>query len=226
MKSKWGALMVDGRGKLGGHVATKNRQGSALRTKVSPIQRRSNSQQLIKSRFTNLSQDWRDLTADQRAAWNAAAPDYIFTNIFGDNYSPTGKNLFMLVNQNILLGGGTQISTPILPVSPDALTAFGIGSNTSAAQTLTFAPSPVAADNAVIIEATRPLSPGKDVGGSAFRIITTLAAAATSAANTFAAYQAVFGTPITGKKIFFRATPVEITSGVRGIPLQVSGITA
>ena len=36
MKIKWGALVVDGRGKLGGHVAAQNRGGSYLRTKVTP----------------------------------------------------------------------------------------------------------------------------------------------------------------------------------------------
>lgn len=222
---KFGAIVTDGRGKIGGHVATKNRQGAALRTKSSPVQRRSNAQQLVKSRFTNLSQDWRDLTPAQRAAWNNAAPDFIQTNIFGDNYAPTGKNLYQLINQNILQGGGTAITDPINPISPTALTAFGIGSNSDIAQTLTFAPTPVGADEAILIEATRPLSAGKDSPGSAFRIVTVLAAAATSPANTFAAYVAVFGTPITDKKIFFRATPIQITTGVKGIPLQVSGIT-
>jgi hypothetical protein len=226
MKAKFGALMTDGRGKSGGHVLTRNRQGAAMRTKASPVQRRSNTQQQAKSRFTSLSQAWRNLTEAQRVSWNNAAPDFVFTNVFGDSYSPTGKNLFMLLNENILNAGGTQISAPVLPVSPTALTSFAIGSNTSAAQTLTFAASPVPANEALIIEATRPLSAGIYAAGSSFRKLTTVAAAATSPVNTFAAYSALFGTPVTGKKIFFRATPVSITTGIKGIPLQVSGTTA
>jgi len=35
MKTLFGAIVVDGRGKLGGHVASKNRHGSYFRTKVS-----------------------------------------------------------------------------------------------------------------------------------------------------------------------------------------------
>jgi len=38
MKTLFGAIVVDGRGKLGGHVASKNRHGSYFRTKVSPSQ--------------------------------------------------------------------------------------------------------------------------------------------------------------------------------------------
>jgi len=36
MKMKFGAIVVDGRGKIGGHVASKNRGGAYLRTKVTP----------------------------------------------------------------------------------------------------------------------------------------------------------------------------------------------
>ena len=226
MKAKWGMMVTDGRGKLGGHVLTKNRQGAAVRTKSSPVQRRSNSQQLMKSRFTYLSQLWRNLTQTQNAAWNAAAPDYIQTNIFGDQYAPTGKNLFMLLNQNILLGGGTVIYDPVLPVGPAALTTFTIATNSTIAQSLTFGPSPVPADNALIIEATRPLSSGKFTAGTAFRKIAVIAAAATTPFNAFASYVAVFGTPITDKQIFYRATPVNITTGIKGIPLQAHSLTS
>lgn len=225
-KIKFGAIVVAGSGKLGGHVLTKNRQGAAMRTKTSPAQRRTNAQQASKNRFTFLSQEWRDLTQDEMLAWNAAAPDYIQTNIFGDTYAPTGKNLFMLLNQNIILGGGTQISSPVLPVGPAALTSLTIASNSTIAQTLAFAPSPVAADNAILVEATRPLSAGKFAPGSEFRKIAVIAAAATTPFNSFTAYTAVFGTPVTDKKIFFRMTPVNIVTGIRGIPLQASGLTS
>jgi len=225
-KIKFGAIVTDGRGKLGGHVLTKNRQGAAMRTKSSPVQRRTNSQQASKNRFTTLTQAWRVLTEAQRLAWNSAAPDYIQTNIFGDTYAPTGKNLFMLLNETLLIGGFAMISAPVLAVSPVPITAFAVASNTSAAQTLSFAPTPIAADNFFIVEATRPLSAGKYAPGSAFRILSIRAAADISPLNTFAEYQSLFGTPVTGKKIFFRVTAANSDTGIRGIPLQASSITA
>lgn len=224
-KILWGALVTDGRGKSGGHVLTRNRSGAAMRTKVSGVQRKTNTQQTSKNRFTGLTQGWRDLTEPQRLAWNASAPDFITTNVFGNNISPTGKNLYMRLNQNILLAGGSVIDTPPFPVSPIALTSFTIASNTSAAQTLGFAVSPVAADNALLIEATRPLSVGKYAAGSEFRFLQLVQEAATSPVNTFTAYSNKFGAPITGKKIFFRVTPVNVLTGIRGVPLQVSGTT-
>jgi len=226
MKAKWGALVTDGRGKIGGHVMTKNRQGAAMRTKVTPINRRSNTQQNTRSTFTGLSQAWRALTASQRSAWNSAAPDYKKSNIFGDSYAPTGKNLYMLINANILLGGGTEVSDVPASTPPNALTSFSVASLTSAAFTLAFGASPLAADNAVIIECTRPLSAGVDSAGAAYRKVTTLAPAATTPANIFTAYSNVFGAPVADKKVFVRATPVDNTTGVRATPLQASAIVS
>ena len=224
--TKMGMWMTDARGKSNGHVITKNRQGQAVRTKVTPVNRRSNAQQAQRNRLTGFSQAWRGLTQDQRDAWNSAAQEVKKSNIFGDSYSPTGFNYFQIVNQNLALVGTAQTDDPISPEPPVNPTSFGIASNTNAAQTLSFAASPIGADTTFIIEATRPLSAGVSSPGSAFRKVTTATTAATSPLNTFTAYEAVFGTPITGKKIFFRVTPVNDVTGVRGIPLQVSGVTA
>ena len=226
MKAKFGAIVVDGRGKIGGHVMTKNRQGAAMRTKVTPVNRQSNDQQEAKSRFSILSTAWRGLTPAERSSWDSAAPDYKKSNIFGDSYSPTGKNLFMIVNQGLILAGDTVVDTPPANIPADALSALSVASNTTAAQTLTFAPTPVPADHVLVVEASRPLSAGISSPGKTFRSIQTFASAQATPANTFANYVAKFGTPTSGKKIFFRAFLINTTSGNRSLALQTSSITA
>ena len=218
--------MVDGRGKQGGHVMTKNRQGASVRTKSTPVNRRSTFQQNVRATFTALTQAWRGLTQAQRDAWDSAAPDFIKHNVFGDSYTPTGKNLHMLINENILLAGGTQVDSPPAATAPTDLTAFALASNTSAAQTCSFAATPVAANNTVILFGTRPLSPGIGSAGARYRKFSTIAAAGTSPANTFAAYQTKFGTPVTGKKIFIKAVVINKVSGIRAGQHEVNGITA
>jgi len=55
MKTLFGAIVVDGRGKLGGHVASKNRHGSYLELS-SPSQPASQYSANVRARFTtNLS---------------------------------------------------------------------------------------------------------------------------------------------------------------------------
>ena len=112
---KFGAIVTDGRGKIGGHVASKNRGGAYLRTKVTPVNGQTTAQTSIRNRFTNLSQGWRGLTADERNAWNAAVADYARTDIFGDLHQPTGFNLYQRLNNNLVTIGEASISTPPLP---------------------------------------------------------------------------------------------------------------
>lgn len=225
MKAKFGSLIVGGSGKIGGHVVTKNRQGYALRTKVTPVNKRSTSQQGQRNTFTLNSQAWRSLTAAQRASWEAAAVDFVKTNIFGDKYSPTGKNLYALVNMNLAIVGTAASATPPATTPPTSLTSLSFLVNSNAATTLTFAATPTAAGTVMAVYATRPVSAGVGSAGARYRLITTLPAATATGASVFTAYQTKFGTPVTGKKIFLKIVPIQSTTGVRGTALSISGIT-
>ena len=226
MKAKFGAIVVGGSGKLGGHVVTKNRQGYAFRTKVTPINRKTSYQTIQRNSFGDASQAWRALSASQRTAWESFAGDISKSNIWGDKYQPTGKNAYALINLNIALTGGSAVSDPPLSTPATALTSFAVGTNTTAAQTLTFGVSPVPTGMKVILYATRPVSAGVGSPGERFRKFSTVAAAATTPVNSFAAYSTKFGTPVSGKKIFFKAVVINITTGQRSSEISANGIVA
>lgn len=92
--------MTDGRGKLGGQVASKNRSGAYVRTKVTPANPQTSYQSAVRQRLGSLSAEWSNLTEEQRKAWNESANSgqWNKTDIFGDARRPTGKNLFTGVN--------------------------------------------------------------------------------------------------------------------------------
>ena len=98
MKVKFGAIVVDGRGKIGGHVASKNRGGAYFRTKVTPTNPNSTAQAGVRNRMTSLAQGWRGLSASARLSWNNAVGDFAKTDIFGDIKQPSGINLFPTLN--------------------------------------------------------------------------------------------------------------------------------
>lgn len=104
MKIKWGMMMTDGRGKLGGQVASKNRGGAYVRTKVTPVNPRTSYQTAVRQNLSVLSKTWRMLPDKLRESWNQAANsgDWNRTDIFGDSRKPTGKNLFTSINSNSL----------------------------------------------------------------------------------------------------------------------------
>ena len=130
MKIKFGAIVVDGRNKIGGHVMSKNPAGAYMRTKVTPVNPRSTDQAAIRSRLSAISSAWRGLTTGYVPAWNAAVDQWKKTDIFGDLKKPTGFNLHQKLNNNAIRAGGSAITLPpaavaISPLGSLELSAVG-----------------------------------------------------------------------------------------------------
>lgn len=130
-KVKFGMMMTDARGKLGGQVFSKNRSGSYVRTKVTPVNPQTSFQQASRFLLGSLSQQWSGLTRTQIQAWNDAVSDWARTDIFGDLRNPTGKNLFTEVNKNLIQAGYTFTATPKakeeMPTVVLSATSYSVG---------------------------------------------------------------------------------------------------
>lgn len=227
MKMKFGALVVDGRGKIGGQVASKNRAGAYLRTKVTPVNPQTSAQSTVRNRLSGISSSWRSLTAAQRLAWNSAVSDYAKTDIFGDLRNPTGFNLYQRLNNNLLTCGESAITSPPAVVAVDAFTSLSLAAEDGTVAedvALTFAPA-VAADHLVKVYATPPLSAGKAFVKSEYRLIEILANSASSPADITASYIAVHGsTGEVGQKIFVKVVQVEESTGIAGVQMETSAL--
>ena len=115
MKIKFGSFIVAGSGKIGGHVASKNRGGSYLRTKVTPNNPQTVAQMTVRGVFASISSLWSSLTQGQRDTFDGFVSAYSTTDIFGDIRNPSGKNLFQRLNQNLENTGQTQITDCVAP---------------------------------------------------------------------------------------------------------------
>lgn len=126
-KIKFGMMMTDARGKLGGQVFSKNRSGAYVRTKVTPVNPRTSFQQSNRALLGSLSSNWSGLTSEERTEWNNAVNNWQSTNVFGDNTTPTGKNLFTGLNKV----AASQFPTNDLMRTPPAkveMVPYSIGS--------------------------------------------------------------------------------------------------
>ncbi|MBE3143226.1 MAG: hypothetical protein IMZ61_04780 [Planctomycetes bacterium] len=225
MKMKFGAIVVDGRGKIGGHVASKNRAGSYLRTKVTPVNPNSTSQVVVRGILTTLAIAWRGLLAAQRLQWNNAVSAYAKTDIFGDLRNPSGFNLFQKLNNNLLGVGVAQLSVPPLPTAVASLTTLSATQAPAGATTLTFLPAAIGAADIVIVKATAPISPGKSFVKSEFRRIGWIAQPVGSPFTATTMYNAKFGAPgVAGQKVFFELFIINSTTGQAGAKMQCSCI--
>ena len=110
-KIKLGAIVTDIRGKLGGHVFSKNRSGAYMRTKVTPTNPQTSYQSLVRGIFAAISSAWSSLTDTQRLSFRDKVQQYTSTDIFGDIKVPSGKTLHHKLNQNLELSGQAQVST-------------------------------------------------------------------------------------------------------------------
>ena len=88
------------------------------------------------------------------------------------------------------------------------------------ALSVAFTPTPLAAGEKVVIEATRQVSPGISfLPRSEYKQVFTGAAASASPANILSAYNALFGALIANQKIFVRAWSVG-ANGIASSPIN------
>ena len=214
-KIKWGALVVDGRGKLGGHVLTKTRSGATIRTKVTPTNPQTGAQAAARSRLGGNSQAWKSLSEEDRRSWNEAASQTAKTNIFGDQYFPTGKNLFTGLNSNLMLIGNAPLeAAPELVEIPVIVEMNATITGETNVITITGVFEGDRPDARVVIEATQMLSPGVYNPSGKFRVIGNFTSQSFEVGIVVTAdYIAKFGAVIDGKKIFFRAYAISATTG-------------
>ena len=95
---KFGSIVVEGAGSLGGHTFQNSRGGAQWRTKPINKKKPSLAQSLIRSYNPQLQQGWRDLTEDQRSTWNTYAVSHGKTNKNGDKQPLSGHSLWMQLN--------------------------------------------------------------------------------------------------------------------------------
>lgn len=114
-KIKFGAMMVDASGKLGGQVFAKNRGGSYIRTKTTPLNPQTSAQMGVRGLFASISSGWSSLTEQGRQSFNNLVTDYARTDVFGDTRNPSGKSLYQRLNQNLVISGQALISECVLP---------------------------------------------------------------------------------------------------------------
>lgn len=194
---KWGMMVVDGRGKLGGHVLTKSRNGATVRTKVTPANPQTSYQQANRALFGQLSSNWASLTEAQRKAWNEAVGAWQKTNIFGDLKSPSGRDLYISCNRNILQVEGVAIDTPQLKggVLPNAIASVDFD-QVEEKIVVTMA-NGAASEESIAVSLTAPMSAGRYNFSGAYRFVKYDKGPAV--AIPYADYEERFGSLIDGQ---------------------------
>jgi len=225
MLIKWGSIVVDGSGKLGGHVFSKSRGGATVRTIARATNPQTSFQQIIRSRFTRLSQNWRDLTEVQRESWYQAESSFSRTNRFGDVVTLSGKNLYESLNANRQIIGLGVIN--LAPLPTEIPVAIVTSANVSVSNGSMVISGMFKDSTDFVIVATEGLSQGSRNGKNKLRIIGiaesfTDGTAIAGFNDVYDDYVARLGIPNSSRKIFIGVYSISV-SGQRS---PVSSVVA
>ena len=198
---KFGAVVVDGSGKLGGHVFSKNRGGNYLRTKTTPVNPQSGQQTRVRGIFASISSGSAGLSEEDRKSWEDRSAEYARTNVFGDLKNPNGKALYQRLNQNLLLAGEPALSVcppsaPVVGMEVSAVNAAATG------DVFTITNDVDLTGYKVILSGTPAVSPGKTFVKNILRNIATFDGAAAGSIDIFNYYNDWFGLFNAGSVIY------------------------
>lgn len=216
MKLKWGALAVDGRGKIGGQVAARNRSGAYLRNKVTPNNPSTMRQSLARTVLSTLSSAWKSLEEVERDAWNAAVDSWEKTNVFGDTVKPTGKNLFTQLNIVRKFFNEGQLDTP--PEKGSVPDVSNVEADYVEGSTNEFSVSwdTDATSGEGVIWATEPMSPGVSYAKRKFRRLVNIPDISVGNIDILSEYEDRFGAAAVGQAVFVRVQPALKETGQVG----------
>lgn len=222
---KYGPIITSIKGKIGGVVFQGGR--GAQQAKLDAIRDSAKLTKADAGRVINtlpitasVAGMWRNLTDEQRTSWNTGAVNYPAYNKFGEAYTPSGFQVFMTLNfQLVALSIGPSDLCPI-PVTVPDLPDFGVAWVPSSTINVTFSIA-IEADFSVRVEATQPMAVGRNPKNSNYKAIRLMDDTDTSPTNVYSDYVNVFGGVPAGARIYFRFTYYSNITGQKGVPLVI-----
>lgn len=214
----------DKRGKQGGTVYSRNRYANYTRQKTIPVNPNTVRQSAVRSAFGNISSAWRSLSDANRVAWASLAAALAPTNIFGQAFSYTAFNVYMLSSQTLQSAGMSTLTTPdVVPPVFQTLetTVTADVSDTKLDFGALFDAAPVTPSGIrLVVQATPPVSASLSSASIAklFRFLVTTEAAEdfTTPLNLYSGYTSLFGSDgfIAGNAIWTRTKMVDANTGI------------
>ena len=213
------ALLPEGQirsGKSGSVVWNKNGVVKKFRK---PSVVRNTYTSLVRGFFQTFSSQFRTLTSDQIAAWNAfSLPS---RNRIGNITTRSGKRAYIALNQNLGLTGQTTLDTPPVLTGAEAVELISVVVNATLA-TLLLAYTPVGSGLAMVYatagQSTGITRPSK----SKYRLIGTVDFTVVSPVSLHTAYVAKFSALAVGQNYFFEIRNIAAT-GERSAITAISG---
>jgi hypothetical protein len=211
------AIVADIRNKLNGTVFSKNKAGAYMRTKVTPVNPRTASQQANRQDLASLSASWRGLSAVNQLSWINAAKSFPYFDIFGNSKELAGNALYVSLNKNLLAAGEAII--PAAP-APGIIPVFAISAASAVAATgvvtVTVDPAVIPEGFNMLVAATPNVSAGVRFVKNLYRTLGVFVVVG-GVATVTAAYGSKFGAMAAGQTVGLKVWLVNVATGQASI---------
>lgn len=160
-KIKFGAVITDSRGTIGGHTFKWSRYGNQFQRKATPTKRLTVHNSIAHARFSEFTKSWwATLTSGQRDDWRALAAANPYSNTWGDEFPLTGLAYYIKLNARMRAAGLSPFTDAPADQTVTGLSTLTVAATAPATLTLTFTTTPTPTDHRLYIFATPNVSPG------------------------------------------------------------------
>lgn len=224
-KIEFGPIVSAASGSIGGTTFSRNRYGSYVRNKAIPVNPNTSYQQEVRAIMSARSQEWRGLSDDQRNQWKTWAQINPFTDVQGNSQVLQANAAYVRLNALLTQSGEPAISAPPTADAPDALTDLSfVPSQTLGTCVVTFAPTPLDADDKLVVLAAVVNSPGVAYVENLYKLTEFSAKAQATGIDAIADIEDRFGTLIIGQVVHLRCFVLDAVTGLISPPMTESEV--
>jgi len=198
-------------GSYAGITSSHNRAGQYVRNRRAPVQPIGTGRRaVVRANFGASAAGYAGLSTAQQDAWTAFANTHPITDSLGQTITLTGQQMYVRVSSTCLNVLGTPGSTPPASLDLPDLSAVTVAYTTGTG--LIVDGYTGSAGMQIALAVSQPVSAGRRFWKTFWQpLLGDGVLDATTAPHTLteAIYQAQFGTPVGGQRIFVRLTPVS-----------------
>lgn len=214
---KFSALVSSVKGKLNGSYFQNQKGGTALKNISGRRAKQKNGQSSLgvaQAKLAFVAQYWRTLTISEMAAWNVWALNFTRVNKNGQEYTPTGYQMFNECNGNALAIDENAIKEPGTPSAPLDMSTFDTSYDVNDDLQVVHAGG-VPNDKVLLVYGTAPQPAGVSYPTTGYRLITSITNTLLGQTVIQTNYAQVW-TTFSGKpQIFFRLKLIDKASFVQ-----------
>ena len=231
---QYGSIVTNMKGKLGGHYFTNGLSGSCVST--TPRQPKNvatkayatsggatSSKAVVSYTLLYVIRSWKNVSAANKLAWQAAAPNFPTVNKLGVPTKPSAYHCYIHINYRYFIIHGSLLSSPPavqIGVVPQQIT---INTLSSSSVIINFSPA-VPTGYLCYLRATASISPGVKPAVGQWVTIDYLSSSSTGNINVTSQYAARFGNPITGNTVWFEVVLSSLVTGLLGQPYIIGQV--